>query len=65
MFTKANDGLTLCLQRLRLGIDRQRCRFGNGGEARRNTVVGVLMRSHGCHAYTVHALQANEYGHDR
>ena len=60
--TETDHVFALGLERLRLGIDGQGRRFRDGCEACRNTMTGVWMRSHGCHAYTVHSLGANENG---
>ena len=56
--TKADYVLALGLERFGLGINSQGCRFGNGTQSGRNTVFGVLMRCHGCHAYTVDTGEA-------
>ena len=56
--TKPNDVFALCLQRFSLRVHGKRGRFGDGCEACRNTVLGVLMRGHACHAYTVELAEA-------
>jgi hypothetical protein len=55
---ETDDVFALCLQRFCLCVNGKSGRFGDGCEACRNTVLGVLMRGHACHAYTVELAEA-------